>query len=141
MEQREVKSAFEQQMDRVRQMTGTRTQSQLADLLGIRQSSVSDARRRGIIPVRWLDTLRRLKNVNPDWILYGVGSKYLAPADAEQSLPHVVKITEVKPPEECSALDLFRELVKRALKEDELEAVGKEVAAPWLPVKKDNEEV
>ena len=57
MEQREVKSAFEQQMDRVRQMTGTRTQSQLADLLGIRQSSVSDARRRGIIPVRWLDTL------------------------------------------------------------------------------------
>lgn len=70
-----------------------------------------------------------------------MGSKYLAPADAEQSLPHVVKITEVKPPEECSALDLFRELVKRALKEDELEAVGKEVAATWLPVKKDNEEV
>lgn len=30
------KTIFDQQMDRVRQMTGTRTQSQLANLLGIR---------------------------------------------------------------------------------------------------------
>ena len=110
-------------------MTGTRTQSQLADLLGIRQSSVSDAKRRGIIPIRWLDTLRRLKNVNPDLILDGVGSQYLAPADVEQLLTHVAKITDIKPPEECSALDLFRELVKRALKEDDLEAVGRKVFA------------
>ena len=137
MEQQEVKNIFDQQMERIQQMTGTRTQLELANLLGIRQSSVSDAKRRGIIPVRWLDTLRRLKSVNPDWILYGVGSQYLAPADVEQLLPHVVKITEIKPPKECSALDLFRELVKRALKEDDLEAIGQEVAATWLPVEKD----
>ena len=130
------KTIFDQQMERIRKMTGTRTQIQLADLLGIRQSSVSDAKRRGIIPIRWLDTLRRLKNINPDWILYGVGSQYLAPADVEQMIPHVVKITEVKPPVECSSLDLFRELVRRALKEDDLEAIGKEVAETWVPVKK-----
>ena len=137
MEQQGTENGFSQQMERIRQMTGTRTQIELADLLGIRQSSVSDAKRRGIIPIRWLDTLRRLKNINPDWILYGVGAQYLAPADVEQLLPHVVKITEIKPPEECSALDLFRELIKRALKEDDLEAIGKEVAATWLPVEED----
>lgn len=133
------KTIFDEQIARIRELTGTRTQIELADLLGIRQSSVSDAKRRGIIPVRWLDTLRRLKSINPDWILYGVGSQYLAPADVEQLLPHVVKITETRPPEECSALDLFRELVRRALKEEDLEAIGKEVAATWLPIKKDDE--
>ncbi len=128
------KNSFDEQMDRIRQITGTRTQLELANLLGIRQSSVSDAKRRGMIPVKWLDTLRRLKNVNPDWILYGVGAQYLAPADT-QSFPHVVKVTEIKPPEECSSLDLFRELVRRALLEDDLETIGKEVVATWMPVK------
>lgn len=134
MEQQKEGNGFNEQMERIRQMTGTRTQIQLADLLGIRQSSVSDAKRRGIIPIRWLDTLRRLKNINPDWVFYGVGAQYLAPADVEQLLPHMAKITEIKPLEGCSALDLFRELVKRALKEDDLGAIGKEVAATWLPV-------
>lgn len=104
------------------------------------QSSVSDAKRRGIIPVTWLDTLRRLKSVNPDWILYGVGSKYLTPADVAQSLPHVVKVTEIRPPEECPSFDLFRELVRRALKEDELEAIQRAARASWLPVRKDDGE-
>jgi len=139
MEQQGTENGFSQQMERIRQMTGTQTQVQLANLLGIRQSSVSDAKRRGIIPIRWLDTLRRLKNINPGWILYGVGAQYLAPADVEQTFPHVVKITEVKPPVDCSSLDLFRELVRRALKEDDLEAIGKEVAETWVPVKKGDE--
>lgn len=89
-----------------------------------------------MIPVKWLDTLRRLKNVNPDWILYGVGAQYLAPADA-QSLPHVVKVTEIRPPEECASFDLFREVVRRALTEADLEKVGRQAAAPCLPVKDD----
>lgn len=36
MEQRDTKSAFDQQVERIRQVTGTRTQVGLANLLGIR---------------------------------------------------------------------------------------------------------
>ncbi len=41
---------FEAQMERIKVATGKRTQIELADFLGIRQSSVSDAKRRGKIP-------------------------------------------------------------------------------------------
>ena len=47
-------SAFDKQMERIKLITGKRTQTELADLLGIRQSSVSDAKRRGKIPSGWL---------------------------------------------------------------------------------------
>lgn len=71
------KNSFDEQIKRIHQITGTRTQAELAKLLGIRQSLVSDAKRRGIIPLTWLDTLQRVNNVNPDWILHGVGTQHL----------------------------------------------------------------
>ena len=62
------RNLFDEQMARITQVIGAHTQVGLARLLGISKSSVSDAKRRGIIPVKWLDTLQHLKNVNPDWI-------------------------------------------------------------------------
>lgn len=69
---------FDAQMERVRFITGVRTQVELADFLGIRQSSVSDAKRRCKIPSDWLITIMRAKNINPEWILTGKGPYYLA---------------------------------------------------------------
>lgn len=46
---------------------------ELAVFLGTRQSSVSDARRRGFIPSEWLLTLLRKRWINPVWILTGAG--------------------------------------------------------------------
>lgn len=43
-------TSFDAQMERIHRATGTRTQVELAEFLGIRQSAVSDARRRGKIP-------------------------------------------------------------------------------------------
>lgn len=80
MERQEASDIFTEQMERIRQATGTRTQSELADFLGIRQSSVSDAKRRCKIPSDWLVTIMRVKNVHPEWILTGNGPRYvLAP--------------------------------------------------------------
>ena len=73
MEQIVRSTAFEAQMERIKLVTGKRTQVELADFLGIRQSSVSDAKRRGKIPSAWLVILMRIKNVNPEWILTGNG--------------------------------------------------------------------
>ena len=72
-------------------------------------------------------------------MLCGAGGKYLMPTDAEQSKPHVVRVTEIRPPQECSAQELFNELVRRALQEPNLSAIQKEVASTWIPIKKDGE--
>ena len=91
-----------------------RTQVELADFLGIRQSSISDAKKRQAIPAEWLVKLLRLKSVNPEWILTGLGPKLLGPATGEAPA-HIVYITETRPPKGCSAQELVNELVRRAL--------------------------
>ena len=66
---------------RVFEAAGCRTQLELAAVLDIRQSSISDAKRRGAIPSDWLVKLLQLRGVNPDWIMDGIGPKFLAPSD------------------------------------------------------------
>ncbi len=61
-------SCFDEQMERIKLITGKRTQLELADLLGVKQSSISDAKRRGKIPSGWLVMLMRYKHANPDWV-------------------------------------------------------------------------
>ena len=63
---------FRSIMKRIHEATGTKTQVELADVLGIRQSSISDAKRRGRIPDNWLMELFRQFNLNPHWIVDGV---------------------------------------------------------------------
>lgn len=93
-----------------------RTQKELAELLSIQQSSISDAKRRNTIPAEWLVKLLRLKGINPEWILTGFGPKRLGAATGEPAT-HVVYRTTTKPPKECSAQELINELVRRALSE------------------------
>lgn len=71
---------FESAMRRILAETGLKTQVQLADLLGIRKSSISDAKRRGSVPAEWLLRLFFKHNLNPDYILNGDPAlKYLVP--------------------------------------------------------------
>jgi len=71
---------FEAALSRLHAMLGTRTQVELARWLGIRQSSISDAKRRGSIPEAWLVTAWRGVGANPDWIVTGEGAAYLREA-------------------------------------------------------------
>ncbi len=71
-------TSFDAQMERIRLITGTRTQLELAALLGVKQSSISDAKRRGRIPSGWLVMLMRYKHANPDWILTGSGPVFVS---------------------------------------------------------------
>ena len=64
---------FDEQLQRVYQATGTRTETELAGWLGIRQTFVTDARRQGKIPADWLLLLERALNVDPEWVLTGKG--------------------------------------------------------------------
>lgn len=67
--------------DRILAVTGTRTQVELAAVLSIRQSGISDAKRRNSVPADWLLTLLKLHSINPAWILTGEGPQYLAGSD------------------------------------------------------------
>ena len=72
---------FDGVFGRISKETGVCTQVGIADLLDIKQSSVSDSKKRGNIPSDWLLKLYRSHGLNPDWLLTGEGPRYLAPAD------------------------------------------------------------
>lgn len=104
-------------LDRFFEAAECRTQTELAEFLGIRQSSIADAKKRGRVPAEWLLTLWRKKGVNPDWVLTGQGAKGLQPAEcAETLVPPTVYIREVRPPDECSMEELMAEVIRRASK-------------------------
>lgn len=79
MKQTNCDAVFEEQMDRIRRGTGKRTQRKLADFLGVKQSNISDAKRRGKIPADWLIVLFHTKNILPEWILTGQGACFMPP--------------------------------------------------------------
>ena len=68
---------FEDALERIRKTTGLRTQVQLAERLGIRQSSISDAKRRDNLPDSWLVSLYECFDLNPTWVKTGQGPVYL----------------------------------------------------------------
>ena len=74
---------FESAMQRIYSTTNTRTQAQLAEVLGIRQSSISDAKRRGSIPADWQITLFNLYAVSPAWLCTGEGPQFLVGKEGE----------------------------------------------------------
>ena len=81
MERHEFDAAYA----RICEVCGIKTQTELSAYLGIRQSSISDAKRRMMIPAAWLLTLLTREGVNPAWILTGGGSKFLVPASLPPS--------------------------------------------------------
>lgn len=73
---------FKDAYTRICTTTGARSQTELAAILGVRQSSISDAISRGNgIPANWLVTLMEKYALNPSWIKTGEGSQYLCTAD------------------------------------------------------------
>ena len=102
-------------LSRVFEAANCRTQEELAGLLGIRQSAISDAKRRGSVPSEWLVCLFRLRNVNPEWVLTGCGPRFV---DKGNGHDHAIQV-EKKPSPTPDMLRLFSskaladELVRR----------------------------
>jgi len=65
-------SLFEAGFERLRITLGFKNQKELADILEIRQSSISDAKRRDVIPADWAMKLLRKERINPHWIYVGL---------------------------------------------------------------------
>ena len=72
-----MNSLFQEVYDRIRFATNARTQVELAEVLEIRQSSISDAKRRDSSPADWYMKLFEKYGLNPDWLKKGTGPMYL----------------------------------------------------------------
>lgn len=70
-------SSFAEAYERIKFATNTKTQVGLAEVLDIRQSSISDAKRRQSIPADWFIKLFEKFGLNPDWLKQGSGPMYL----------------------------------------------------------------
>ncbi len=70
-------SSFLEAYERIKFATHTKTQVELAKVLDIRQSSISDAKRRNSVPADWFMKLFEKFGLNPDWLKQGVGPMYL----------------------------------------------------------------
>ena len=69
--------AFADVYERIKLATNCRTQMELAAVLDIRQSSISDAKRRNTVPGDWFMKLFERFGLNPDWLKQGSGPMYL----------------------------------------------------------------
>lgn len=70
-------STFDEVFERIKMATNTRTQVELAEVLDIRQSSISDAKRRNSVPSDWYMKLFEKFGLNPDWLKKASGPMYL----------------------------------------------------------------
>jgi phage repressor protein C with HTH and peptisase S24 domain len=76
---------FDLFIQRVAEATGIRNQSELADALQVNRSAITQARRKGIVPEKWLLALFKKYGINPHWLETGGGQTYLHHAEALQS--------------------------------------------------------
>lgn len=119
-----AKDEAEARLFRVFAAAGCRTQEELAAFLDIKQSSISDAKKRKVVPSEWLMKLLRKRNVSPDWIMTGQGPRFMrAVEDIEESVkpestapPVVVQAVERRPAEDCTTDELMAEIARRVLK-------------------------
>lgn len=107
---------FDSQFARVFQAAECRTQVELADVLGIKQSSISDAKRRKTVPAEWLIKLFEKMRINPEWLRTGLGNRFIeVPCMEGEKMPTCVREIEYRPAQSCTTDELVVELVRRAL--------------------------
>ena len=68
---------FNEIIQRVFEATGIDSQNELAQALQIKRSAVTQARKKGQVPDRWLLKLYRKYGLNPEWLESGDGRSFL----------------------------------------------------------------
>ncbi|MDD2391111.1 MAG: S24 family peptidase [Desulfobacterales bacterium] len=69
-------STFDLFIQRVFDATGIRSQNELASVLGVNRSAITQARKKNSVPDKWVLKLFRKYGLNPDWIESGLGASF-----------------------------------------------------------------
>ena len=62
---------------RISETTGIVSQTQLASILKVNRSAITQAKKNDSIPPKWILHLSRKFGLNPDWIEQGTGNKFI----------------------------------------------------------------
>jgi len=81
-----VTTIFESVLQRVFEATGITSQTELASALGINRSAITQARKKGSIPDKWILQLFKTFGLNPDWLETGSGPTFLKKSTSVDSL-------------------------------------------------------
>jgi len=83
---------FDEFLQRVFTATGIESQIELAAALGINRSAITQARKKGAVPDRWILGLYRKFGLNPDWLENGIGSLFLKNGPDDAAFTYVPKV-------------------------------------------------
>jgi len=83
---------FDEFLKRVFTATGIESQIELAAALGINRSAITQARKKGAVPDKWLLGLFRKFGLNPDWLESGNGSVFLKNRRDDDTFAYIPKV-------------------------------------------------
>jgi len=84
---------FDSFLKRVFSATGIDSQTELANILRVNRSAITQARKKESVPSNWILQLFRTYSLNPDWLETGNGETYLRPGGDEELLfKHIPKV-------------------------------------------------
>ncbi len=75
---------FDSFLKRVFSATGIDSQTELANILRVNRSAITQARKKESVPANWILQLFRTYSLNPDWLETGNGETYLRPGGDEE---------------------------------------------------------
>jgi phage repressor protein C with HTH and peptisase S24 domain len=79
-------SKFESFLQRVFQATGVTSQTELASVLKINRSAITQARKKNSIPDKWILQLYKTYGLNPDWVETGSGPTFIKKSPSSDSI-------------------------------------------------------
>ena len=79
-------SRFESFLQRVFQATGLTSQTELASVLKINRSAITQARKKNSIPDKWILQLYKTYGLNPDWVETGSGQTFIKKSASSDSI-------------------------------------------------------
>ena len=77
---------FESFLQRVFQATGITSQTELASVLKINRSAITQARKKNAIPDKWILQLYKTYGLNPDWVETGSGQTFIKKSASNDSI-------------------------------------------------------
>ncbi|MFZ5813231.1 MAG: LexA family transcriptional regulator [Thermodesulfobacteriota bacterium] len=85
-------SEFDAFYHRAESACGVKSQSELASLLGVHRSAVTQAKNKGSVPRSWVLTLARQFGADPEWLLTGRGGEVRVHGPAPEGYVLVPKV-------------------------------------------------
>jgi len=85
---------FDKFFKRLSEVSGVRTQQEMARLLGVNRSAITQAKTRGVVPETWLYKLARDFGYSLEWLEKGTGEQWSRPQASNE--PEFKKVPKVR---------------------------------------------